>query len=72
MTTSLPASDFADRINRLKSSMLKEELADRIDAIYREFLRARDAEQFILYGPCHGTGLMEGEHPWIELSRLMR
>jgi len=20
----------------------------------------------ILYGPCHGTGLMEGEYPWIE------
>jgi Xaa-Pro aminopeptidase len=40
--------------------------ADRIDAVYREFLRARDAEQLILYGPCHGTGLMEGEHPWIE------
>ena len=20
----------------------------------------------MLNGPCHGTGLMEGEHPWIE------
>jgi Xaa-Pro aminopeptidase len=42
--------------------------ASDIDAVYREFLRARNAEQFILYGPCHGTGLMEGEHPWIEKS----
>lgn len=42
--------------------------ANRIDALYREFLRSRDAEQLILYGPCHGTGLMEGEHPWIEKS----
>ena len=23
-------------------------------------------EGHILYGPCHGTGLMEGEYPWIE------
>ncbi len=42
--------------------------ANRVDAIYREFLRGRNAEQLILYGPCHGTGLMEGEHPWIEKS----
>jgi len=40
--------------------------ANRIDAIYREFLRSKNAESLILYGPCHGTGLMEGEHPWIE------
>ncbi len=42
--------------------------AARINAIYREFLRSRNAENLILYGPCHGTGLMEGEHPWIEKS----
>jgi Xaa-Pro aminopeptidase len=42
--------------------------ASRIDAIYRGFLRGRNAEHLILYGPCHGTGLMEGEHPWIEKS----
>jgi Xaa-Pro aminopeptidase len=42
--------------------------AKRIDALYRGFLRGRNAEQLILYGPCHGTGLMEGEHPWIEKS----
>ena len=23
-------------------------------------------DDYILYGPCHGTGLMEGEYPWIE------
>ncbi len=22
----------------------------------------------ILYGPCHGTGLMEGEYPWIRIE----
>ncbi len=37
-----------------------------VDARYRDFLRRNNAEDQILYGPCHGTGLMEGEHPWIE------
>jgi Xaa-Pro aminopeptidase len=42
--------------------------ANRVDAAYRNFLQQKDAEHLILYGPCHGTGLMEGEHPWIEKS----
>jgi Xaa-Pro aminopeptidase len=42
--------------------------AREVDTIYRTFLRERNAESYILYGPCHGTGLMEGEHPWIEKS----
>lgn len=29
-------------------------------------LKAAGHEKHILYGPCHGTGLMEGEYPWIE------
>jgi Xaa-Pro aminopeptidase len=40
--------------------------ANLVDAAYRHFLKNKDAEHLILYGPCHGTGLMEGEHPWIE------
>jgi Xaa-Pro aminopeptidase len=40
--------------------------AKKIDAIYREFLKKNNAEDYMLYGPCHGIGLMEGEHPWIE------
>lgn len=40
--------------------------AKKIDAIYREFLKKNNAEDCMLYGPCHGIGLMEGEHPWIE------
>lgn len=35
---------------------------------YQEFLKSRGAEGCALYGPCHGTGLMEGEHPWIETN----
>lgn len=42
--------------------------AKEVDADYRAFLKSRGAEGCNLYGPCHGTGLMEGEHPWIEAN----
>ena len=42
--------------------------AKDVDADYRAFLKAHGAEGCNLYGPCHGTGLMEGEHPWIEAN----
>ena len=35
------------------------------DAHYNT-LKELGYEGHILYGPCHGTGLMEGEYPWIE------
>lgn len=35
------------------------------DAHYNT-LKELGYEDYILYGPCHGTGLMEGEYPWIE------
>ena len=31
-----------------------------------EVMRRHGCESYILYGPIHGTGLMEGEYPWIE------
>lgn len=33
-----------------------------------EFITQRGYGHAILYGPCHGTGLMECEHPWMETS----
>ena len=33
---------------------------------HREVMRAHGVESMILYGPIHGSGLMEGEAPWIE------
>ena len=35
---------------------------------YIDFMDARGHRQWLLYGPCHATGLMEGEPPWIETS----
>lgn len=33
---------------------------------YDAFMRKRGYRDWLLYGPCHATGLMEGEPPWIE------
>ncbi len=35
---------------------------------YIEFMDRRGHREWLLYGPCHATGLMEGEPPWIETS----
>ena len=35
---------------------------------YNDFLKRKGAEGANLYGPCHGTGMMEGEHPWVETN----
>jgi Xaa-Pro aminopeptidase len=34
----------------------------------QEFITGRGYGDTILYGPCHGLGLMECEHPWIETN----
>jgi len=33
-----------------------------------EYVRERGFGHALLYGPCHGIGLMECEHPWMETS----
>lgn len=33
---------------------------------YIDFLAKMGHDKYLLYGPCHATGLMEGEPPWIE------
>lgn len=40
--------------------------AKEISDVHYNTLKALGYEGYILYGPCHGTGLMEGEYPWIE------
>lgn len=42
--------------------------AGKIAELQHEILAGYGLEDCILYGPCHGTGLMEGEYPWIELG----
>src|SRR5699024_10054424 len=40
--------------------------AKEISDIHYNTLKKLGFEDHILYGPCHGTGLMENEAPWIE------
>lgn len=38
------------------------EVATRFD----EFVRAKGYGEYLLYGPCHGLGMIEVERPWVE------
>jgi Xaa-Pro aminopeptidase len=33
---------------------------------YEEFVTRRGFRKYMLYGPCHGIGMMEVERPWME------
>ena len=33
---------------------------------YEDFVEERGFKQYMLYGPCHGIGMMEVERPWME------
>jgi len=33
---------------------------------YEQFVKDRGFAQYMLYGPCHGIGMMEVERPWME------
>ena len=33
---------------------------------YEEFVERRGFKKYMLYGPCHGIGMMEVERPWME------
>jgi len=35
---------------------------------YEAFVEQRGFKQYMLYGPCHGIGMMEVERPWMESS----
>lgn len=40
--------------------------AGNVARAYLKTMRQNGHADWLLYGPCHGTGLMEGEPPWIE------
>lgn len=43
-------------------------LASEVARKYTEFVRKRGYGNNMLYGPCHGLGMMEVEPPWLELT----
>ena len=42
--------------------------AKKIALAFKSLVERRGYGEYLLYGPCHGTGLMENEHPWIEVN----
>ena len=42
--------------------------AAEIAKLHESYVRSRGYGDWLLYGPFHGNGLMEGEAPWIETS----
>lgn len=40
--------------------------AGNVASAYFAHMEKAGFREWLLYGPCHGTGLMEGEPPWIE------
>jgi len=41
-------------------------IAKEVTIKYEEYVKEQGMEQYYLYGPCHGLGLMEVEQPWME------
>lgn len=49
------------------NSILRPEIPAKEVAIkFKEFIFENGFENYYLYGPCHSSGLMESEAPWIE------
>ena len=40
--------------------------AEAVAKAYFDFMEKKGYRDWLLYGPCHATGMMEGEPPWIE------
>ena len=43
-------------------------IASKVANNFLNFYKDNNYESFYLYGPCHGTGIMEVEKPWLETS----
>jgi len=54
------------------SSLKPGIVANEVFKKYWEFLSAKGFSEFFLYGPCHGTGIMECEHPFLEANSEYR
>jgi Xaa-Pro aminopeptidase len=57
-----------DAANKTMEIMRAGVLAKDVALTVQDYIRQRGYGDAILYGPCHGIGLMECEHPWIETN----
>ena len=51
---------------RMAELMKAGEPAAHLVREYEEFVKTRGFRKYMLYGPCHGIGMMEVERPWME------
>jgi Xaa-Pro aminopeptidase len=57
-----------DAANKTMEIMHAGLVAKEVAIQVHDFIKARGYGDAILYGPCHGIGLMECEHPWLETN----
>jgi len=57
-----------DAANKTIEIMRAGVAARDVATTIRDYITARGYGDTILYGPCHGLGLMECEHPWMETN----
>jgi Xaa-Pro aminopeptidase len=43
-------------------------LASEVALKFVDYFKANGMEKYFLYGPCHGTGIIEVERPWLETN----
>lgn len=43
--------------------------AGKVAEVHKDIITRSGHADMLLYGPCHATGMMEGEPPWIELGK---
>jgi Xaa-Pro aminopeptidase len=60
LQTGLDASNMT--MSLMKAGVIAKDVVNQVQGLIRE----RGYGSNILYGPCHGLGLMECEHPWME------
>ena len=65
--------DTAYKIQDYVLSTIKEGVkASDVAKMHEAFVKEKGYGDWLLYGPCHGNGQMEGEAPWIETTADFR
>ena len=61
--------EFGLEVHRKTYEWIREGVVAREVAIkYKEYFKEHGYEDVYLYGPCHGTGIIEVEKPWMETT----
>ena len=57
-----------DAHRKTRDSIKAKTEARRVVRDFYDYIKSRGYEENVLYGPCHGIGLVEVERPWMELN----